>query len=243
MSDDDEGPTERRPPWQYALGAVGLTVLGVVGTILGSIPGVLVGQNSLVGFLLALVGSELGYAAAGVLFLVASGRGLAYLDLSLPGSARAWGLVVGVTLGALVFRVVVLLVAFAAGVEPAASSVTQVDIPTRTLLLVLIPGFLLIVGPAEELLFRGVIQKYLREAFSPGAAIIGAGLLFGLIHVLALSAASPVGSLVSLTIITIVGLALGWLYERTGSLPAAMLAHGAYNALIAVTALAFQAVG
>lgn len=151
--DEDSEPG---PVWMYALGAVGLTVLGIVASVIGSIPGLLVGQDTLPGVLLAIVGSELGFVAAGLVFVVATGRGLGYLDLEVPGSRRTWGIVVGVVLGAFVFRTVAIVGAFSAGVEPSAPTITEVDIPIRTLLLVLILASLLVVGPAEELLFRGV---------------------------------------------------------------------------------------
>lgn len=241
---DDDGGTDAggtsSGPILHVVLAVVVTVLAIVLSGVGSVPGYLVGIDTLAGLALAIAGSELGFVVVGLGFLLVTGRTIAYLDLELPGSRREWGIVAGVILGAFAFRTVALLVSFAADVEPSVSPIALVDVPTMTLLLVLIPVFLLIVGPAEELLFRGVIQKYLREVFSPRGAIVGAGLLFGSIHVFALVGSTNLGTVVSLVIITVVGLALGWLYERTGSLPAAMLAHGAYNALIAASALALE---
>jgi membrane protease YdiL (CAAX protease family) len=222
--------------------AVLVTIAGVFLSGLGSLPGYILGIDSLAGLTAAIVGSGAGFVVAGLAILLASGRGLGYLDVELPGTRREWGLVVGVIVGAFAFRTVALLAAFAADVEPSVSPIALVDVPTRTLLLLLIPVFLLVVGPTEELLFRGVLQKYLREVFSPWSAILGAGLLFGGIHVFALVGSTNLGTAVSLSVITVVGFVLGWLYERTGSLPAAMLAHGTYNALIAATALAFEVV-
>lgn len=227
-------------PLRHVVVAVAVTVVGVVLSGLGSLPAFVLGIDSLAGLAVAIVGSGLGFAVAGLVFLLVTGRNLDYLDLELPGSRTQWGIVVGVILGAFAFRTVALLVSFALEVEPSVSPIALVDVPTRTLLLFLIPVFLLVVGPTEELLFRGVIQKYLREVFSPWRAIVGAGLLFGAIHVFALVGSTGLGTAVSLVIITTVGFAMGWLYERTGSLPAAMLAHGAYNALIAASALAFE---
>lgn len=221
----------------HALVATVLTAAGVILSALGSLPGFLYGLDSLTGVGVTVVGSELGFVLAALAFLLVSGRGLRYLDLALPGTRRQWGVVVGVVLGAFAFRTVVLAGALSAGVEPSVSTITEAEVPQRALLLFLVPVFLLVVGPAEELLFRGVVQKYLREVVSAPTAILGAGLLFGTIHVFALVQSTGLGTVVSVATITLVGFAFGWLYEWTGSLPAAMLAHGAYNALIAASAL------
>lgn len=219
--------------------AVGLTVVGVVVSLLGSIPGFVLGVDTVTGFVVSIVGGELGYAVTGVLFLVATRRGLAYLDLEPPGSHRGWGLVVVVTVGALAFRTAALFGATEFGIEPSAPSISMVDLPFEVLVAVLVPASLLVIGPAEELLFRGVLQKYLRETLSALGAIMTAGLLFGVIHVLTFVQSTGPGALVSLVIITLVGFGLGWLYERTGSLLAAMAAHGAYNAIIVGSAYVF----
>lgn len=243
-SDDESGADGGAGPVAlHVVYAVAVTILGVVLSGLGSLPGYVVGLDSLAGLSVAVVGSGLGFVVAGLVFLQLSGRGVDYLDLDVPGSNREWGVVAGVVLGAFVFRTVALIVSFAANVEPSVSPIALVDVPTRALLLFLIPVFLLVVGPAEELLFRGVIQKYLREVVSPWAAIVGAGLLFGSIHVFALVGSTNLGTVVALVVITVVGFALGWLYERTGSLVAAMLAHGSYNALIAASALVLEVLG
>jgi membrane protease YdiL (CAAX protease family) len=224
----------------HGLVAFGLTVLGVVASAVGGVPGLLLGPDTPVGFVVGAVGGELGFLAVGLGFLVVTGRGIGYLDLRLPGSAREWGLVVGVVLGLFVVRMVLLVGALELGVEPAPSAVSEVDLPTPVLAAILVPLMLLVVGPVEELLFRGVIQKFLRETTGPWPAILGAGLLFGSIHVFSIVISTSLGAVVSLVVITGVGICLGWLYERTGSLPAAMVGHGAYNALIVASAYALE---
>jgi hypothetical protein len=219
---------ERSALW-YAAGAFALTVAGIVASILLSVPAFFVGIDTLVGFTLSIVLGEAGYALVAVAFVVLTGRGLSSFGLDLPPS---WGLVALVTVGVFVFRTVVVVGAVVAGVEPSPPSITGVDLPVETMLAVLVPASLLVIGPAEELLFRGTVQPYLRERFSPTAAIVGAGVLFAAIHVFALIVASLASAAVSLGVILVVGLAMGWLYERTGSVLAPMVAHGGYNALI-----------
>lgn len=68
----------------------------------------------------------------------------------------------------------------------------------------------------EELLFRGAIQGYLmRKWKNPAIAIVVASLIFGVIH----------GNPIQIFFAFLTGLALGWIYYRTGSLLPAMLMH------------------
>jgi sodium transport system permease protein len=83
-------------------------------------------------------------------------------------------------------------------------------------------------GFCEEMLFRGPIQAALLKHMPPWAAICIAGLLFGAFHF----------DLNGLPIRTILGILLGWLTWRTGSIFPSMLAHGLYDA----TQLAMAAV-
>ena len=74
----------------------------------------------------------------------------------------------------------------------------------------------------EELLFRGWLQGTLRRRLAPAPAIAVQAVLFSLFHM------SPL----SIVALAFVGLYLGWLFERTGTLYASMTAHGLYNATI-----------
>jgi membrane protease YdiL (CAAX protease family) len=220
---------DQRSVWWYAGGAVALTVLGVLMSTLLSLPAVLLGAVTPETFVLSVVLGEAGFVAAAAFFVLITDRGMTYFDRGLPS---AWGMVAAVTLGAFAFRTVVVAGAVALGLDPSPPSLVDTPIPVETLLAVMIPASLLVVGPAEELLFRGTIQKYLRERFSATGAILGAGVLFALVHVPTLVVASGPSAALSLGVILLVGLSFGWLYERTGSVVAAMVAHGGYNALI-----------
>jgi uncharacterized protein len=80
----------------------------------------------------------------------------------------------------------------------------------------------------EETLFRGWLYGTLRRRMSPVPAIALQAVLFALFHM------SPL----SIVALAFVGLYLGLLFERTGTLYASMTAHGFYNAtIIAVTNL------
>lgn len=89
----------------------------------------------------------------------------------------------------------------------------------------------LVIGPAEESLFRGVIQKRLRERFDGPGGILGASLLFGSLHVGNLSSSLET-VLMGTLVISGVGVIYGFLYERTGELIVPITGHALYNVVL-----------
>jgi len=100
------------------------------------------------------------------------------------------------------------------------------------LLLLLIPASLLLIGPGEELLFRGVVQARIRERFSrvPGIAI--ASLFFAALHIVALVGGSLVGNLVVVSILFGTATVFGVAYEYADNIVVPSLIHGLYNATL-----------
>ena len=90
---------------------------------------------------------------------------------------------------------------------------------------------LLLIGPGEELLFRGVIQGSLREYFSAPAAILLASVTFAPAHITALAGGLQAVA-VTVGILFVPSLFFGYLYEKTENIVAAALAHGLYNATL-----------
>ena len=74
----------------------------------------------------------------------------------------------------------------------------------------------------EETIFRGWFLRTLRRRVSPVPAIALQAVLFALFHM------SPL----SIVALAFVGVYLGFLFERTGTIYASMAAHGLYNATI-----------
>jgi membrane protease YdiL (CAAX protease family) len=74
---------------------------------------------------------------------------------------------------------------------------------------------------AEELFFRGYLQTRLTRRFGGWPGIVVTSALFGLVHLDRIHTPSAF----------LIGLYLGWLTLRTGSIRPAMLAHAANNAL------------
>jgi len=90
---------------------------------------------------------------------------------------------------------------------------------------------LLLVGPGEELLFRGVVQGSLREYFSAPVAILLASMTFAPAHITALAGGLQAVA-VSVGVLFVPSLFFGFLYEKTENIVAAALAHGLYNATL-----------
>lgn len=214
--------------------AAGLTVLGVVLSVLLSIPAIVVQLDTLTQFIASFVLSELGFVVTGLLFLWATDHGLDYLRLRVP-NLRAWGFVVGGTVALFAYRLVAILLAQAIGLPLAGNSVTQLaEQGLLSTLLWLVPLSIVVVGPAEELLFRGVVQQYLDGAFSTASAIVLASALFSLVHLPTSWVATPDVVAVSVTLVILFGLSvlLGYLYAWTDNLVVPILVHGLYDALL-----------
>ena len=97
-------------------------------------------------------------------------------------------------------------------------------LPGRPTLIAELVFLAFIVGPTEELLFRGLIQTGLHQSMGPWGTVIGA-LLFGLFHLINLGY-QPLGATLQQVFTAIViGLVFGVLYNRTRNLVGASLAH------------------
>jgi membrane protease YdiL (CAAX protease family) len=143
--------------------------------------------------------------------------------------------VVSGTVALFVYRLVAILAARAAGLPLAGNSVTQIaEQGVLTTLLLLIPLSILVVGPAEELLFRGVIQPSLDAAVSRAPAIghderpVRAHPRFDDVG----RHARPGPVSVTLAILFGLSVLLGYLYVWTDNLVVPILVHGFYDALL-----------
>lgn len=84
-----------------------------------------------------------------------------------------------------------------------------------------------VVAPVEELLFRALLQSSLVDHLGERSAILVASGLFGAMH-------SQYGAPAELVVATAAGVALGWLFARSGSLVLVSVVHGAANLLVFV---------
>ena len=114
------------------------------------------------------------------------------------------------------------------GPDPEADLILEAILPRNLLQFVAMIGIsLALVGPAEELAFRGFIQRGFVNSFGKTKGLLFASILFGLLHGL--------NSLRSIVPVTIVSLFLGYFWQKTnGNTFASAWAHGLYDA-VAIT--------
>ncbi len=74
----------------------------------------------------------------------------------------------------------------------------------------------------EEIVFRGYVYAGLRRLANARQAMLMGGLIFAVVHM----------NSEALVVITLIGIMLCYLYERTRSLLPGMIAHGMHNAMV-----------
>lgn len=96
-------------------------------------------------------------------------------------------------------------------------------------LLYLIPVTILLVGPTEELIFRGLIQGVLDKTYGPKVAIPAASVLFTLPHFLSYVGEDLMAIVPTLSVVLILGGVLGILYKKSKNLIVPAAVHGLFN--------------
>lgn len=224
------------PRVRAVLVAVALAVVGVGG---GGVLSLLVGfgivQSGLslspaVFILVALTAMQVVGLGGTALAYVRFRRVRDYVRVRIPTGRDALFVVAGyvAALGAVI---VVGVVVQSLGLEPGSNQIGEVAESAPAVLLVLIPASFLVIGPFEELLFRGVVQTRLREAFGAVPAVALASLLFAAVHFVALTGGTS-ARLLTIGILFLPALSFGIVYELTGNLTVPALVHGAYNATL-----------
>jgi hypothetical protein len=156
------------------------------------------------------------------------GRG--WIGVRVPGlrDLGAVGLGYGLALG---FGIGGAILVSSFGVEAGSNQAAELASQDPSVLLLLIPASFVLIGPGEELLFRGIVQGRLRESFSAPVAVALASVIFAAVHYVALSG-SPQARLVTVAILVGPALVFGAAYELTDNLVVPSLIHGAYNATL-----------
>jgi hypothetical protein len=190
------------------------------------------GQISLLGSAVILVAAQLGLLIVGYLFVYRT-NALAALP-SFPGRNPMGAIVAGLGWGVLAWigsTIVLFLVSELLArigrpppVGPAEQAIAMVNPWLVTVAIVVFAPI------AEELFFRGIVfNAWLREAGRIWA-YVGSAALFAAIHL----------SLESLLPIFLLGLALAWIYQRTGNLLAPITMHATVNGISVAIALAVR---
>ncbi|MEE6211308.1 type II CAAX endopeptidase family protein [Salarchaeum sp. III] len=178
--------------------------------------------------LIALQG--LAFPLVSLTYLHRRGLGRDFLDYSLP-SLRELGQTVLTFLGIIALIIVAGLVIQTLGLEAASNTAGETASANPEIVPFLILASFLLIGPGEELLFRGVIQGTLRKHFSAPAAILLASGAFAPLHITALIGDLQAG-LVTIAVLFLPSLAFGYAYEKTDNLVVPALAHGLYDAFL-----------
>lgn len=118
------------------------------------------------------------------------------------------------------------------GINTGTNQAAELGRQNPEILLLLIPASIFIIGPGEELLFRGVVQGRIREMFGPVPGILIPSAIFAGLHWFALTGGTASGNLVVLVILTGVAVIFGTAYEYTGNIVVPSLIHGIYNATL-----------
>jgi membrane protease YdiL (CAAX protease family) len=107
--------------------------------------------------------------------------------------------------------------------SPEQQQVVQTLLTTNTWPERLVSGLvtIVLVPPAEEICFRGILYPWIKQAGFPRLALWGTALLFGIMHV----------NLLSFIPLSVLAVALTLLYERTDNLLAPISAHALFNAM------------
>jgi len=170
-----------------------------------------------------------GFVAVAAVYVSSRERPWAFLRVRWP-SLRDLGWTVGGVIFLFWLFVVASTVIGMVGVSLPSHSFLADAEPLAVLLL--IPLSILITGPAEELVYRGVVQSRLMDAFGAVVAIGTAAMLFAVVHIPAYAVGTGEGSVTAAVLLVFVlGLGLGGLYEHTGNLFVPAAAHGLYNAV------------
>lgn len=88
---------------------------------------------------------------------------------------------------------------------------------------------LVLVGPAEEVIFHGIIQRSLEDVIGLWPAIVAGGMLFAITHVD--PAALALGDLLFYMAQGGFGMIAGWIYAKTDNIAVPALVHGIFISL------------
>lgn len=228
-----------KSPLRTALVGFGLAILGILVAEIMIAPAAVVdpsladgiGEATMTGQSLALILNFVGMALAGIAYLIFTDRGLSWIDLRQPTRSDWRYVVLGslASLGLLVlFQVIVWL-----GVPAADSQVIDIVGDSQTMILIMIVIVFLFNAPAEEFLFRNVIQKRLYEGFSRRDAILVTSAIFAIIHIpmYVMYADTVLATMTSIILMFAGSVIFGYVYAQTENLFVPTLAHAVYNAV------------
>jgi hypothetical protein len=215
-----------------ALGGLGLvvgTALVLAAVLVTSVLGVELDPVLFIVVSLILV-QGVGFGSVALGYLGYRGLGLEFVGVRVPSARDVVAVVLGyvTAFGAAIGGA---LVVAATGVQAGTNQAAEFGFEHPETLLVLIPASFLLIGPGEELLFRGIVQRRIRERLDPVPGVVVASALFAAVHFVALSGGTG-ARLVSITLLFFPSLVFGTVYELTDNIVVPAVVHGAYNATL-----------
>ena len=225
----------RRSGWAFrALELLGLTVLAFLVSLVAGVAFIV--PMVVLGYDVAATGVLLGATAVGqVAFLLVAYAYVRFRDVAVPVTIPDQSDLVAIgtgTVGALVVATGLSVLLTLLDLVPG-SVIGEAGAADPTFLLGLAALSVVLVAPAEELLFRGAIQGRLRQRVGPMPAVLGSSLLFGSMHLANYSGALDTVVAGALLIVA-VGCVLGALYEYTDNLAVPVVTHATYNVILLV---------
>ena len=226
-------------PIRSTLVAIGLAAFGILLSQFTVLPALLLDptvirsplEASITSRTLLLTLNFVGFVLAGAIYLAATDRGWSYVDLRAP-TKRGWLYILAGVLGSFVFYLLVSVIVQLLSLPSAGNSVMGYIGDDQTMILVMIAIVFFFNAPAEEFLFRNIVQKRLYDAFSRTWAVVIASAIFALIHVVSYAVSqSLLATVVPVVIVFGGSLIFGLLYAKTDNLFVPIAAHAAFNAI------------
>jgi membrane protease YdiL (CAAX protease family) len=183
-----------------------------------------IARDSALGLALRSAFQFVGFGVAGVGYLLVTDR-TDLVSVRVPTHTDLKWLAGGIAV--LLALYVVATVTFdALGIGGADSAIVAQGSDQPIYFLYLIPVTILLVGPTEELIFRGILQGLFREPYGSAGAVAAASVVFAAVH---LSSYSGDGLLATLSVVLLLGGALGVIYEKSDNLVVPAVVHGLFN--------------
>ena len=200
--------------------AIGIGVLSAIGIAVMDRPTVLIAVS-------VVTVQGLGFGSVALFYLSTRDEGLGLLMVGLPDLRDLIWIASGL-IALFAALIGISLLQTALGIESAQHSLLERGVQTPELLLVMVPLSILLVGPGEELLFRGIIQQLLRLRFGVPVGITIASVIFAIAHLGSLTGDGLLATLVTYVVLSLI---LGVSYEYSGNLVVPAVIHGLFNAI------------
>jgi len=238
----DTGRTEQssvQSKLRTATIAFGLGILGYFSTIIWTIPFreahelYSITPTYSTNIMINLLSIVLGAITFGAIVFHYSDKDIEYIDLSIPDRRDR----IIIVLGTVALLLSIYLMSIVTSVFETTSSEHTMRVASRGVInpnfaLMLVPLSFLAIAPAEEFIFRNVVQKWLYSDFTKIGAVFLASVVFTLVHIPAYATGTVAQLLLSLLHVMMLSVILGSAYAWSENLMMPILLHGAYNAAI-----------